>query len=530
MEDQPSVAFKKLHVVRSSVFQKPNQVRSWWKKLTNPTIYKHSDVITDMDCCPTSPYNYTCCSSNKCTTYHGATNDIIRVYTGSNEYLSVSYRSDGNLVACGSSSGYVDIYDEQHSMNHPLRTIKAHKSGVHVVKFSTDRTQLVTGCGEGWLKLWDIASSKSLSTSHLHTQRVKCASVFGNNPSIFITGSYDHNIRMIDWRTKDVVTLTIAHETPVENLALHSNGLLLLSCGGTFVNVWDLNMNASCVHRINAHSKTVTSLAFSHSCSYFHSSGLDSNIKSYNMQTFEKLDSVRYTDPIIKICITDNDRRVMACLLNNVDNYGLLYVKSHKTAEKTTVTTNEDTLDVNKSFFKRYFHDTSEIHQIDKIRRPETVKYQPYEMFLRKFEYIKAFGYVFNKKHNLEAGIVIEVMKELMRRSALFSAMKGAYFHSIISMLSFINRNIMKPQHTIFLVKLTNFYLDHRRKLPNLENGLQNHENFIKYSAELEKLMKILNLEMKCFKPTFEILGALDLIENISMIPQAIQNGHQLDQ
>uniref|UniRef100_A0A6G3MFG6 U3 small nucleolar RNA-associated protein 15 homolog (Trinotate prediction) n=1 Tax=Henneguya salminicola TaxID=69463 RepID=A0A6G3MFG6_HENSL len=248
------------------------------------------------------------------------------------------------------------------------------------------------------------------------------------------------------------------------------------------------------------------------------------------MQTYEVLNTFKYDYPVLNMSISSNNNNILTSLINNDENHGLIYVKSIKTDKINTCQVNVEQDSINcLPRSKRYFRNDDVIENIESVKKPKYVKYEPYEKFLRKFEYQKAFHFIFNPRSSITSAKVVEVIKELMRRSALLFAMKGSNAFDIIQMIEFICFNIRIPEFTSLLLKLSNFFLNNRYQLNVFQEHIKksSHQEQ-KYIKALNKLYILLAKEIEYLNSSYQVIGILDLMQHLSRIPPKISNQNQI--
>jgi WD40 repeat protein len=76
-----------------------------------------------------------------------------------------------------------------------LHTLKGHSAAVFAVAFSPDGKTVVSGSGDGTLRVWDIASGVSLHTLKGHSD-VVYAVAFSPDGKTVVSGSLDRTLRV----------------------------------------------------------------------------------------------------------------------------------------------------------------------------------------------------------------------------------------------------------------------------------------------------------------------------------------------
>ena len=115
------------------------------------------------------------------------------------EVLSVSFSSDGAILASGSSDGTVKLWDGEAQQS--FTTLDEHTGEVSSVSFSRDGTLLASGSWDGTVKLWDVATQQSFTTLDEHTDEVSSVS-FSRDGTLLASGSWDGTAKLWDMATR----------------------------------------------------------------------------------------------------------------------------------------------------------------------------------------------------------------------------------------------------------------------------------------------------------------------------------------
>lgn len=82
-----------------------------------------------------------------------------------------------------------------------------------------------------------MTSESEICKFYDHQDYVRTGAVSSDNPNLFLTGSYDHTVRVWDVRANTCV-MTMEHDRPVECVSFFPNDGLIASTG---------------IHSLNAH-------------------------------------------------------------------------------------------------------------------------------------------------------------------------------------------------------------------------------------------------------------------------------------
>ena len=136
-------------------------------------------------------------------------------------------------------------------------------------------------------------------------------------PDIWVTGAYDHSVRVWDVRTQEnsgcVKVLTHGH--PVESTVALANGNLIFSAGGNEVKVWDVR-GGKILHTLCNHQKTVLELCIDGAGTRILSGGLDGHIKIVDLSTFRVTHGLKCKEGVSAIALSPDNMQMGVGLIN----------------------------------------------------------------------------------------------------------------------------------------------------------------------------------------------------------------------
>ena len=173
--------------------------------------------------------------------------------------LSVSFSPDGQLLAAGTATGEIWVYQAQTGT--PLFTCHGHTDGVWSLAFSPEGSILISGSDDQTVRVWDVTSHDCLMLLNKHTNRVR-AVAFHPDGKVFVSGSDDQSIRVWEANSGACLALLSGHIGRVWSLAFSPNGDQLAS-GSTdkSIRLWDVPSGA-CTRILAGHRHNVRSVVF----------------------------------------------------------------------------------------------------------------------------------------------------------------------------------------------------------------------------------------------------------------------------
>lgn len=141
-----------------------------------------------------------------------------------------------------------------------MRTFTSHTSSVRIVKWSLDGFKIFSGSDDFSSKLFDLSSGEEVCAAFTHADRIRSIETFDEN--VYITGGYDHAIKLWDVRIKKANVLTIKEEAPIETLLCFApSEHCFFSSSMNVVSKHDVrNFGRAQIQQEVLHQKTITAM------------------------------------------------------------------------------------------------------------------------------------------------------------------------------------------------------------------------------------------------------------------------------
>ncbi|RWS13740.1 U3 small nucleolar RNA-associated protein 15-like protein [Dinothrombium tinctorium] len=487
------------------------EAKFWTKCLESAKVVKEYGAINALDLNESS--NQMLVNSvSKITLYNYNNMETVRSYNTMTHFsvYGANYRkSDYKLIVAGTEEGKINIYDVKTSK--PLKFLSdnpknKHLAPVHCVRFLSDH-QILSVSDDKSIKLWDLASGSLINdigsgdaSSQIkpHTDYVRCACVI--DETILASGSYDHKVKIWDPRdSSEVPKFSFSFDSPVESLIARNS--LLIGCAGKTIKVFDLIAGKILKTLNNTHSKTITCL-----CNYDQyvlSGSLDGNIKVYD-SLFNVVSPISYApSQLLSLAVNSNAVVVGA-------NDGLVIVKRFRQKESVKISAPRTR---KRTRYFQWLEEEAEREDKEMGADNETIfvtqkklkqPYLRYDKFLKSFNHSAALDAVL-KRGTGKPEKVVSLMQELIRRSALRSALAGRNDSHLMPLCEFLCKNLRDPKFTRILVDvaliLTEIYT------PYINRSKEMRECF-------SKLNKIVNMELAVMQQMMCISGQLTAVLN----------------
>lgn len=475
--------------------EKITQDTLYWKNYKTPVQIKEFGAVTKIDFSPLLPYNYAVTASARIHIYGRYSQEPVKTFSRFKDTAYCgTYRSDGKLIVAGSEDGGVRLFDT--SGKAPLRQFYGHNKAVHVTHFTSDKFRIMSGSDDYTSRLWDIPNSSEIRLYKEHTDYIRCGCTSNLNSDVFVTGSYDHTIKVFDART-DQSVMTMEHGQPVESVLLYPSGGLLVSAGGRYVKVWDMLKGGQLLVSLRNHHKTVTCLCLSSSGQRLLSGSLDRHVKVYSTATYKVLHSFDYATSILSLALAPNDEMIVVGMTN-----GVLNIRHRKEDEEKQESVPKKRRPAYRYFVKGkdYVPKQDDILVSKPVRR----HLKKYDRLLKSFEVSKALDVVLQQEIRVRTPeVTVGVMQELNRRGTLKNALAGRNEKQLSLLLSFLLRNIVDSRFSPVLISVAEIISD--IYFPVIGESSVIDRQFVKLQELIEK-------EIDYQGELMEVLGMMDTL------------------
>ncbi|XP_072437758.1 U3 small nucleolar RNA-associated protein 15 homolog isoform X2 [Chiloscyllium punctatum] len=431
---------------------KVTQDTLYWKNYKSPVQIKEFGAVTNINFSPIAPYNYAVTASTRINIYGRYSQEPLKTFSRFNDTAYCgTYRNDGRLLAAGSEDGIVRLFDV--AGRAALRQYSGHTKAVQVTAFTSDKYHLMSGSDDYSVRLWDIPSTTELHCFKEHTDYIRCGCTSNLNADLFVTGSYDHMVKVFDARM-DKSVITMEHGQPVESVLLFPSGGLLVSAGGRYVKVWDMLKGGQLLVSLRNHHKTVTCLCLSSSGQRLLSGSLDRHVKIYSTSTYKVVHSLDYAAAILSLALAPENEAIVVGMTNSVLNIRHRKHNENKQEKKKK--------GPSYRFFikgKDYMPKKGDLL----VSKPVKFHLKKYDKLLKGFRVSLALDAVLETNVRVKTPeVTTGVMQELNRRGVLQNALAGRDEKQLSVLLSFLIRNVVDPRFTSVLVNVAEIIVDHR--------------------------------------------------------------------
>uniref|UniRef100_A0A3P8PD45 U3 small nucleolar RNA-associated protein 15 homolog n=1 Tax=Astatotilapia calliptera TaxID=8154 RepID=A0A3P8PD45_ASTCA len=474
--------------------EKVTQDTLYWKNYKAPVQIKEFGAVTSIDFSPVTPHNFAVTAFTRIHIYGPFSQEPVKSFTRFKDTAYCGrFRSDGQLLVAGCEDSVVRLFDVSGKV--ALRLFKGHTKAVHLTDFTSDRYQILTGSDDYTCRLWDIPNATELTTYTEHTDYIRCGVTSKLNRDLFITGSYDHTVKLFDARVEKSV-ITMDHGQPVESVLLYPSEGLLVSAGGRHVKVWDLLKGGQPLVSLKNHHKTVTSLALSSNGQRLLSASLDRHVKVYNTTNYKVVHNFDYAASILSLGLAPDDASIVVGMTNSI-----LSIKHRKNQEDSKEIAGQQR---RRPSYRVFVKGKNYVPKQDDylVSKPVKEHLAKYDKQLQRFNVSKALDtalgtYIRFRKPE----ITVAVIKELDRRGTLKNALAGRDERGLSQLLNFIIGNLVDARFTPVLVTAAEMILDIYQSVIGQSPVVD---------RQLLRLQDLVKREIEFQKDLLEVLGMLD--------------------
>lgn len=163
------------------------------------------------------------------------------------------------------------------------QTLEGHLAGISTIAWSPDSRMIASGADDKIIRLWDIATGKSLPNPLVGHHNYVYSLAFSPKGNMIVSGSYDEAVFLWDVRTARLMRSLPAHSDPVSGVDFVRDGTLIASCSSDgLIRIWDTSTGQCLKTLVHEDNAPVTSVKFAPNGKFVLACTLDSCLRLWD--------------------------------------------------------------------------------------------------------------------------------------------------------------------------------------------------------------------------------------------------------
>jgi WD40 repeat protein len=192
------------------------------------------------------------------------------------------------LIYVGCRGGL--MYQVDISRRKAPRALEAHGKDVFCLAIDHPHQRLISGGGDGYLKIWTLPELKLITAFKLCESNIRTLSISPSGQQLAV-GSSDQSIRIFDLNSLHQTAFWMAHQPSVFTVAWLNDETILSGGRDALIKKWKLEKDGFGTNELEipAHNYTINHLQLSPNGKYVASAGRDKAVKLWSTADFRLL-------------------------------------------------------------------------------------------------------------------------------------------------------------------------------------------------------------------------------------------------
>ncbi len=225
---------------------------------------------------------------------------------------SIAFSPDQTLLISGAGDGTIKLWDVEKAIE--LRTFSGHSNSVVSVAFSPDGKFIASTSGDMTVKLWDVMTGKEIHTFKGHTDEMK-AVAFSLDGKFLASGSDDKTVRLWNIESKTEV-FTFNSKGYIDALVFSPDGKSLFFNSGEIIYQLDL-AGRKIIREFVGHSQVIICLSITPDGKILASGSFDNTIKFWDTSSGKETHTLKGHTDWIEAISFGFDGKVFASIGND---------------------------------------------------------------------------------------------------------------------------------------------------------------------------------------------------------------------
>ncbi|KAG0054645.1 hypothetical protein BGZ83_010773 [Gryganskiella cystojenkinii] len=264
---------------------KDRTVRLWnpEKRYCIKSYEAHGWEIFDLAVSPENGKFASCGGDKTVFLWDVLTGMTIRRFSGHTQRVhAVEFNDDGTVLASGSYDATIRLWDCRSQLYAPIQILEDFKDSVTSIEIKG--SDLLAGSVDGSIRIYDIRMGSLITDQIFEPVMSVCFSKDGN---CVLASSLDDTIRLMDRANGGLLNAFKGHKNhqyQVRSCLSNSDAHVISGSEDGKIYIWDL-VEGDVVHEIEAHSRTVSSVAYHPKEDRMCSVSVDGSIKTWTSLT-----------------------------------------------------------------------------------------------------------------------------------------------------------------------------------------------------------------------------------------------------
>ena len=242
------------------------------------TLKAHTDRINAVSYSQDGSRILTASSDRSVVTWNALTGTRETILEHGAAATHAAYSPDMKLMAVAGLDGTAVVYDINSRM--PVQEIHEHWSGLSCIAFTPDSKRIVVASGDRSACMYDILTGRQILRLP-HEDEVRAIAIMADGTQL-VTGCLNGELKVWDLHSGRMLRLMQAHQNGVTAVAANSRGDRVISAGADrLVRVWKWEDNR-CESVGRGHSDQVTSIAIAPAGDRVFSGGADHTVRCWD--------------------------------------------------------------------------------------------------------------------------------------------------------------------------------------------------------------------------------------------------------
>jgi WD40 repeat protein len=238
---------------------------------------------------------------------------LVATLTGNSERVNVlAYSPNGKTLASGYQEGFIKIWDVASGKTLHTLTPTGDGFGVHRLAYNPNGKALASVSDDKIITIWDVASGKTLRTLTGHSDLVY-ALAYSLDGKTLASGGGEKTIKIWDVASGKTLRTLTGHSYSVNALAYNPNGKTLASGSeDKTIKIWDVSSGKT-LRTLTGHSDGVNALAYNPNGKTLASGSRDKTIKIWDVSSGKTLRTLTgHYEGVFSVAVSPDGRTLVS--------------------------------------------------------------------------------------------------------------------------------------------------------------------------------------------------------------------------